>query len=858
MNIRLAMMARLRRGQIEWLSFVLLLGASCLVSAAFFNNDRKLAHQAEVARLQSQAGIIDENLRHQLEGARGALLNLRRSWQSGTPGAVDSQALDAMRVAMPGVRALLVQDPHGRLLLASGARRHGVAVNAPDPDRLYLSHAGGALALTLRMGPGRKHGPALVTALLDAAYFDVVMRSVLYAPDMRSALLEGGGAVLLYAPPNAGTGAAPGAPRLVVRRHFAPASLGLDQKLTIALSRDVAAMNAPWLRLAVVYFAAWLLVALLAAVMLLVLQRRRRASRETAQSQQQEQQRHAARIELALAGADLGLWDWHLPSGVRQVDERGAGMLGFTTAELDSVDMFYHHVHVDDVAAVHEAVCLHLRDGSPWYEAEFRMLHRDGHWIWVHSRDKIVERDANGTPQRMVGTRMDISGRKLSEERIHSLAFYDGLTALPNRRLLLERLAQSVHQSARSGRHGAVLFLDLDNFKKLNDTLGHAMGDRLLQSVARRLVDVTRSSDTVARLGGDEFVILLDDLDADAGRARRQVEMIGAKILASLDQPHQLEGHDSYSTPSIGAALFGSDGHSVEDLLRQADLAMYEAKAGGGDLLRFFDPLMQQRISDSVSLEEELRRALAGEEFVLHYQPIVGLRHDICGVEALLRWRHPQRGMVGPDKFIALAEKTGLILPLGLWVLQQACRQLRLWADHPATAQWTVAVNVSARQFRQDDFVQQVLQVLHDSGAQACKLKLELTESMLLDDIDSVASTMAALRAEGIGFSLDDFGTGYSSLAYLKKLPLSQLKIDRSFVQDVLSNSNDAAIARAIIALAHSLGLEVVAEGVETQAQRDFLAGSGCRTFQGYLFGKPAPVEELARRGKGDGAVLAA
>ncbi len=851
MNIRLAMMARPRRGQIEWLSFVLLLGASCLVSAAFFNNDRKLAHQAEVGRLQAQIGIIDENLRHQLEGARGALVNLRHSWQSGAPDAVDAQSLDAMRVAMPGVRALLVRDLHGRTLLASGGQGHGVAVNAPDPEKLYLSHAGGALALTLRMaagdGPG-KRAPALVTALLDASYFDVVMRSVLYAPDMRSAILEGGGAVLLYAPPNARGEAEPGVTRLVVRRHFAPASLGLDQQLTITLSRDVAAMNAPWLRLAVVYFAAWLLVALLAALMLLVLQRRRRASRETAQSQQQEKQRHAARIELALAGADLGLWDWHLPSGVRQLDERGAGMLGYTTSELDSIAMFYRHVHADDVAAVHDAVCLHLRGGSPWYEAEFRMLHRDGHWIWVHSRGKIVERDAGGGPLRMVGTRMDISGRKLAEARIHNLAFYDGLTALPNRRLLLERLAQSVQHAARSGRHGAVLFLDLDNFKQLNDTLGHAMGDRLLQSVARRLVEVTRSNDTVARLGGDEFIILLEDLDADAAGARHQVDMIGAKILGCLGLPHQLEGHDAYSTSSIGAALFGGDGHCVEDLLRQADLAMYEAKAGGGGLLRFFDPLMQQRISDSVSLEEELRRALAGDEFVLHYQVIVGLRHEIRGVEALLRWRHPQRGMVGPDKFIALAEKTGLILPLGLWVLQQACRQLRRWADDTATAHWTMAVNVSALQFRQDDFVQQVLQVLRDSGANACQLKLELTESMLLDDIDSVAARMAALRAEGIGFSLDDFGTGYSSLAYLKKLPLSQLKIDRSFVQDVLSNANDAAIARAIIALAHSLGLDVVAEGVETQAQRDFLAGSGCRLFQGYLFGKPAPVQALARR----------
>ncbi|MET0319686.1 MAG: EAL domain-containing protein [Duganella sp.] len=601
------------------------------------------------------------------------------------------------------------------------------------------------------------------------------------------------------------------------------------------------------LHLACVVFCAWLLVALLGALVLVTVQRHRRALHRSSRAQQRDQEQHATRIALALAGADLGLWDWHLPSGRRSVDQRGADMLGYAPGDIDRIPEFYHHVHPDDVAAVHAALTRHLRGEADNYRAEFRMRHRVAGWIWVHSCGRVVERDDAGQPVRVVGTRMDITERKLAEAKIHHLAYYDGLTSLPNRRLLLERLAPALEHSARSQRHGAVLFIDLDHFKHLNDTLGHDMGDRLLQSVARRLTDVTRGGDTVARLGGDEFVIVLEQLAGDREAAVRAVETLGAAIVRRLGQPHVLEGRTVHVTPSIGATVFDGATATVEQLLKQADLAMYDAKASGRDTLRFYDPAMQQRVSARADLAEALRHALPRGQLALHYQPIVDAAGMTCSMEALLRWNHPQRGSVPPDVFIALAEQSGLILALGQWVLEQACAQLARWGRCAASAGWTVAVNVSARQFRQPGFVPDVLAVLAAHGVAPGRLKLELTESMLLDDLDDVAAKMDALRQHGIGFALDDFGTGYCSLGYLKRLPLCQLKIDRSFVQDVLSNAHDAAIVRAILALAHSLGLDVVAEGVETAAQQGFLVACGCRYFQGYLFGRPAPARaELA------------
>jgi diguanylate cyclase (GGDEF)-like protein/PAS domain S-box-containing protein len=458
---------------------------------------------------------------------------------------------------------------------------------------------------------------------------------------------------------------------------------------------------------------------------------------------------------------------------------------------------------------------------------------------------KTPIRDADGRITGVLGVARDITARKRAEQEVERLAFYDSLTNLPNRRLLLDRLQHAVSASARSESHGALLFIDLDNFKDLNDTLGHDMGDRLLEQVAQRLVTCIRESDTVARFGGDEFVVMVENLSLDAEEAITEAGWVGEKILIALNQPYALGGAEHHSTPSVGIVLFRGNTQSVDDLLKRADMAMYQAKAAGRNTLCFFDPDMQAAVSARSALEADLRQGLQRQELLLYYQAVVDAEGRLQGAEALVRWQHPQRGLVSPAAFIPLAEQTGLILPLGQWVLQSACEQLVAWQRNAATQGLSIAVNVSARQFRHPDFVAQVLEVLRLTGARPQRLKLELTESLLLQDVEDIIAKMNALKSRGVGFSLDDFGTGYSSLSYLKRLPLDQLKIDQSFVRDVLSDPNDAAIAKTILALAHSLDLQVVAEGVESQGQLEFLKRNGCRAFQGYLFGRPAPVQVL-------------
>ena len=440
---------------------------------------------------------------------------------------------------------------------------------------------------------------------------------------------------------------------------------------------------------------------------------------------------------------------------------------------------------------------------------------------------------------------LDISERRVAEEKIEFLAYRDPLTGLPNRRLLIDRLQQALAASARSERMGALFLLDLDNFKTLNDTLGHEKGDELLRLVGQRLVACVREVDTVARLGGDEFVLMVEDMSESAEDAATQAETLGEKILAALNIPYALADGDSRSTPSIGVSLFSGHQHTIDELLKQADLAMYQAKTAGRNTVRFFDPRMQALVSDRAALETDLRDALKQQQFTVYYQPqLVGAGY-LTGAEALLRWQHPRRGMVSPVEFIPLAEDTGLILPLGRWVLETACAQLALWAAQPRMAHVCVAVNISAKQLQQADFVQQVLEVLDMTGANPQRLKLELTESLLVSDVEITISKMKSLKARGVRFSLDDFGTGYSSLSYLKLLPLDQLKIDQSFVRGILSDPNDAAIAKMIIVLAESLGLMVIAEGVETEAQREFLARHRCHDYQGYLFSRPLPLVEF-------------
>ncbi len=448
----------------------------------------------------------------------------------------------------------------------------------------------------------------------------------------------------------------------------------------------------------------------------------------------------------------------------------------------------------------------------------------------------------DGMVTHFINSLTDVTQLKATEEEINKLAFYDPLTGLPNRRMLLDRLRLAMAESKRSGCVGALQFIDLDNFKTLNDTLGHDMGDLLLQQVGQRLKKCMREGDTVARLGGDEFVVMLKDLSTDLVDAAAQAEVVGEKILASIGEPYRLAGLEYQITPSIGITQFRGFDATIDDLLKQADLAMYQAKALGRNSMQFFDPSMQSVVTARVSLEADVRLGIAQGQFLLYYQPQIHRDGRTTGAEVLLRWPHPTRGMVPPNEFIGLAEDTGLILPLGNWVLETACHQLTVWANNPATQHLTLAVNVSARQFRQQDFVPYVLDLLQYTSANPRRLKLELTESMLVKDVEDTIAKMTELKAHGIGFSLDDFGTGYSSLSYLKRLPLDQLKIDQSFVRDLMTDANDASIARTVIALGHSLGLNVIAEGVETADQQHFLAEQGCDAYQGYLFGKPMPI----------------
>jgi diguanylate cyclase (GGDEF)-like protein/PAS domain S-box-containing protein len=499
------------------------------------------------------------------------------------------------------------------------------------------------------------------------------------------------------------------------------------------------------------------------------------------------------------------------------------------------------------------------RHDADFYAAMWDRIVNTGSWegeIWDRRKNGEVYpkwmtvtavKGNDGVVTHYVSTHTDITERKAAEDEIRYLAFYDPLTQLPNRRLLLDRLHKALATSARRQRNGALLFIDLDQFKNLNDTIGHVQGDLLLCQVAERLVGSVREGDTVARLGGDEFVVMLEDLNVEISEAAGGAEIVGKKILAALGHSYLLDGHDYQGSASIGITLFGDQQESIEALLKQADLAMYQAKAAGRNTLRFFDPDMQDAVTARVALEKDLRKAVCERQFVIHYQAQVHGERRLTGAEALVRWQHPKRGLVFPEEFIAPAEEMGLIVPLGQWVIETVCAQLVAWAATETMAHLTISVNVSSREFRQPDFVEQVEAILNRTGADPSRLKLELTESLLVDDFEDAIAKMSALKARGVGFSLDDFGTGYSSLSYLKRLPLDQLKIDRSFIQDVLTDTNDAAIARTVVALAHSLGLSVIAEGVETEAQQDFLERQGCREFQGYLFSRPLPLEEFER-----------
>lgn len=685
-------------------------------------------------------------------------------------------------------------------------------------------------------------------------------------------------------------------------------------------------------------------------------------------------------VAMALSAAEIGVWDWRNGEGMVYVSPRWLSIIGYEPGEIDLTGLnWYNLVHPDDLSVVHirtESEAAASSNGQ--FDVEFRMRHKEGHWIWVQGRGKITERDANGTPTRFAGTHLDITKRRLladelklahqatlesearfrsltelssdwyweqdtefrfinfqgdqqralrlveiafgqtrwdmtalnlsdsdweahkqdllahrpfydfevlrrdraggeywisisgipvhtadgqfagyrgvgrditaqksAQETIRQLAYYDALTKLPNRQLLMERLRDAILACKRRKDQGALLFIDLDGFKNLNDTKGHTVGDVLLSQVGSRLKSSVREVDTVARLGGDEFVVILNALSKMPSQAANQARTVGQKMLDSINEPYDLHGFDYHCTSSIGITLFCGNDFNLEQILQRADLAMYQAKADGRNQLRFFDPEMQKAVERRGVLEAALRLGVLRGELCLHYQPVVDSERRLIGAEALARWNHPERGLVMPVDFIELAESSGLIVQMGTQLLHLACQQLKIWGQSELTSQLTLALNVSARQFRERDFVELVSGALTSTGANPQRLRLELTESLLLNDVQDVVAKMHELKNLGVGFSLDDFGTGYSSLSYLKSLPLDQLKIDKGFVRDVLTDPSDAAIAISILTLAQALKLDVVAEGVETEGQLQFLLDNGCKAFQGYLFGKPQPVEKL-------------
>lgn len=513
-----------------------------------------------------------------------------------------------------------------------------------------------------------------------------------------------------------------------------------------------------------------------------------------------------------------------------------------------------------DVIPGPESLCCIMKDGfqQPFltsmqrsfetgqeHRVEYQIVRpNDGEARWIECRGKIVYKE-DGTPEKISGFVQDITERKENEDKITQLAYYDTLTSLPNRRLFFDRLDQAIALSDRADNYHAILFIDIDNFKNINDTHGHEYGDALLQQAATRILNCIRMGDTLARIGGDEFVLNLSGLATSELEAAAEAELVANKILRVLSLPYHVNKHQFNSSASVGVVLFNDASIPASELMKQADIAMYQAKESGKNASLFYKPEMQEVISERIKLEKSLHKAVKEQQFELYYQPQVDNLNKVVGAEALIRWQHPVEGMISPDDFIPLAEESGLIISIGDWVLEQACYQLCRWKQDNHTKHLTLSVNVSYKQFRQPDFVPKVNELINKYDIGIGELKLELTETMLVDDMELMISNMQALKNAGIKFSLDDFGTGYSSLQYLKQLPISQLKIDRSFVSELELNINDQSIVKTIILMANALDIDVIAEGVENIEQRVFLSSHGCLSYQGYFYSKPVPSCEF-------------
>lgn len=558
--------------------------------------------------------------------------------------------------------------------------------------------------------------------------------------------------------------------------------------------------------------------------------------------------RRAENVEQAINITDDGYWVVNSKGRFLEVNDGYCRMIGYSREELLKMQ-------ISDVEAIEDSALVrsHIESIMRNHQDRFETRHR-------HKSGRLIEIEVSvvrvGADTMVVFLR-DITDRKRAASEIHNLAFYDTLTGLPNRRLLIDRLEQVLARSRQHNCYNAVMFLDLDNFKTLNDTRGHSQGDRLLMEVANRLKGTLRRDDTVARHGGDEFVIIVENLCQQLEHATDISQALAKKIINALNRPFMLDELEFQTSLSVGITLFQGDDVNVDELLRQADTAMYEAKKSAHSRLAFFQPAMQHALVKRTTLESDLRNALSRGELELYYQPQVDASDEITSAEVLLRWRHPVRGMISPAEFIPVAEDTGLILPIGMWVLENACKTLKYWGQDPMLEKVQLSVNVSAHQFRQPDFVDSLSNLLSTCGACASKLKLELTESAVQENITESIEKIRLLQGQGLGFAMDDFGTGHSSLTNLKRLPIDQLKIDQSFVRDLSFNASDRTIVRTIIVMAESLGLEVIAEGVETPEQRKLLYAFGCEAYQGYLYGPPMPLTDFENMAKQQGGATA-
>ncbi len=550
------------------------------------------------------------------------------------------------------------------------------------------------------------------------------------------------------------------------------------------------------------------------------------------------------RLRLALEASHQGSYDVDLTTGNVLVSPHYALMLGYDPSEFqESVEKWRSRLHPEERELIFAIFEDFIMDRIHCYQVEFRQQKATGEWIWILSLGKIITRDNQGRALRMLGTHTDITERKQAEAKIQQLAYYDSLTGLPNRLLLFDRVEKAISKAKKDNYYGAVLFIDLDRFKNLNDARGHAAGDRLLAEVAIRLKMALGNQDTISRFGGDEFVVLLPEVSPELDMTTKLSLIKGEKILTYLSAPFLFEGEEVIIGASIGVSIFPKAQETANDILKEADTAMYQAKAGGRNRVVAFETTMQIEAECRYTLEREIRRALEEEQFLLYLQPQVDVTGNLMGAEVLLRWQHPVRGLMPPSAFLPIAEETRLIVPIGEWALRKTCYYLA--EIHALGSLLHLSVNVSPHQFCQPNFVKTVKSILATTGAEPTHLTLEVTECLIMENIHQAVATMLELKTLGINFSIDDFGTGYSSLAYLKRLPVNELKIDRSFVQDAPRDPNDAALVEAIISVARHFQLEIVAEGVETKEQAEFLKKRGCNYYQGYLYGKPVPIEQF-------------